>query len=64
MTWEETEQELEKIRRVFVALHKRPEKDWEIHEKDAARILRNRCRELGQKRYSLLRTAGKNSEPS
>lgn len=64
MTWEETVEELEKIRSTFIALHKRPEKDWEIHEKDAARILRNRCRELGEKRYSLLRVQRKKFETS
>lgn len=55
MTWEETNLELEKIKSIFVSLHKRPEKDWELHEKDAARILRNRCVALGEYRYSLLR---------
>lgn len=55
MTWEETIKELERLNQVLIALHKRPEKDWELHEQDAARIARRKCIEIGEYRYSLLR---------
>jgi hypothetical protein len=55
MTWEETEKELEHLKSILASLHKRPERDWELHEKDAARIVRRKCVELGEYRYSLLK---------
>ena len=61
MNWEETEQELIRLKTILASLHNRPERDWEIHEKDAARIARRKCIEIGEYRYSLLR---KKNEPT
>ncbi len=54
-TWEETLDDLKKINEAFISLHKRPEKDWETHEKDLAKRLRAKCVKLQEYRYSLLR---------
>ena len=56
MNWEETNKELDRLKSILISLHNRPERDWEIHEKDAARIARRKCIELGEYRYKLLRT--------
>lgn len=55
MTWDETIKELERLNQILISLHQRPEKDWELHEKDCARIVRKKCVQLGEYRYSLLR---------
>jgi hypothetical protein len=54
-TWDETEQDLIKIQRAFVALHNTGEKNWTSQEKELAKHLRKRCVELAEYRYSLLR---------
>jgi hypothetical protein len=55
MTWEETNKELDRLKSILISLHNRPEREWEIHEQDAARITRRKCIELGEYRYKLLR---------
>lgn len=55
MNWEDTNQELERLKSILISLHQRPERDWEIHEKNCAQIVRRKLIELGDYRYSLLR---------
>jgi hypothetical protein len=61
MNWEDTEQELKRLNDILISLHQRPERDWEIHEKNCAQIVRRKLRDLGEYRYSLLR---KKNEPT
>ena len=52
-TWDETNDDLEQIKKGFVALHDIGEKNWEIHHRDLAVRLRKRCIALGEYRYRL-----------
>lgn len=63
-TWEETERELEYIRAAFIRLHETLEKNWTEDQKARAKVLRDRCRVLGEIRYSLISGRGKNFETS
>ena len=54
MTWEETEIQLDAIRKKFVILHEIGEKNFTDAQKDEIRKLRESCVELGKIRYSLV----------
>lgn len=54
-TWEETNEDLQKIQQAFVTLHNTGEKNWTSQEKELAKHLRKRCVQLAEYRYSLLR---------
>lgn len=54
-TWEETNQEIEYIKRRFVEMHDIGEKNWNEHQRAYVVYLRSRCRELSQIRYDILK---------
>ena len=54
MTWDETNEELEQIKKQFVVLHETSEKNWSIEQKNLARHLRERCVMLQSIRYKLI----------
>lgn len=59
-TWEETEQELENVRKVFIHLHDIGEKNWSAGEKATALKMRLRCKDLAEHRYKLVKQKWKN----
>lgn len=64
MVWEETNLELIRLNKILISLHNRPERDWELHEQDAARIVRRKLIDLGEYRYSLLRNKNAKTNPN